>query len=174
MRGQLMTMLRPASSKEFMVAIDDLFKFARAFRLGNVDAESATGFFYEAVADVPIDILRVAVKSLIGNWRWGNRMPLPADLRASVPAEFGERKHALANVERSLLSEARRIADEKFEGRGWPDYSPEERAAHNARQVACCGPPTNEPPRRPVTAKGTSFQLADAAFKMPPKTEASA
>lgn len=90
--------LVPADARAFAVTIDRLFAFARVFGLGNPDTRAAVGFYRQALADVPPDLLAEAVRRIVGAWRWGHKLPLPADLRATIADELGRRK-----VERARL-----------------------------------------------------------------------
>ena len=91
--------LSPASNKAFAVTIDRLFAFARTFGLANPDAAAATKFYREAMSDVPIDLLDRAVSSVCRDWKWGNKLPLPADLRNQISAEMTARRVTLARLE---------------------------------------------------------------------------
>ena len=77
---------------EFAVLIKPLFDFAVAFGLP-VDAkqvEPMTSVYREALAEVPADLLAIAVATVRRTWKWGNRMPLPADLLAAIDGDMRE------------------------------------------------------------------------------------
>lgn len=86
----LASLLEPASPEAFAVALDKLFAFARAF---NVPADAAvlTPLYRDGLVDLPSDLLVEAVARVTRSWKWGNRLPMPGDLRASIEPEMFER-----------------------------------------------------------------------------------
>lgn len=86
----LASLLEPASPEAFAVALDKLFAFARAF---NVPADAAvlTPLYRDGLVDLPSDLLVEAVARVTRSWKWGNRLPMPGDLRAAVEPEMFER-----------------------------------------------------------------------------------
>lgn len=93
---------RRASTKECAVAFDQLFAFGRTFGLGGGDTESAVEFYQKALADLPAWALEKAIDSLCSNWRWSNKMPLPADLREHVPEAWRQSMARLKRVQRAV------------------------------------------------------------------------
>lgn len=94
--------LVPATEMEAADALKLLFAFCRAFALGNPDPAAQLPFYRNALKDLPADLLRQAVERVTGNWRWGNRMPLPADVRAQVGDVLAARKVAKVKAEVAL------------------------------------------------------------------------
>lgn len=92
---------QPASSEVFAVCLLKLAKFGRAFGFLETKASDITGFYREALADVPADLLELAVDGTIRSWKW-NRMPSPADLRQSISSELAQRTAAKNALERAL------------------------------------------------------------------------
>lgn len=84
--------LAPADEKAMAVALDQLFRFARTFGIPSQDATNATAFYRDALKEYPPDLLTKAVRSVCANWKWGNRMPLPADLKEAVSKEWLRRQ----------------------------------------------------------------------------------
>ena len=79
-----------ADDQAFSALIKPLFDFAVAFGLP-VDAkqvEPMTSVYREALAAVPADLLAIAVAAVRRTWKWGNRMPLPADLLVAIDGEM--------------------------------------------------------------------------------------
>ncbi|MBC8158173.1 MAG: hypothetical protein H8E94_02455 [Alphaproteobacteria bacterium] len=87
-------MTAPCDAQAFAVAIDKLFKFGRTFGLKNQATEDATKFYREALKDLPADLVVKAVDGAIKSWKWGNRLPLPADLMDEVKDEWARRRLA--------------------------------------------------------------------------------
>lgn len=92
---------RPASSEAFAVCLLKIAKFGRAFGFLENNAADITGFYREALSDVPADLLELAVDGTIRTWKW-NRMPSPADLRETISGELGQRKATRNALERAL------------------------------------------------------------------------
>jgi len=92
-------LLEPADIKAFAVLVAKIFEFARTFGLANPDTEAATKFYREALSDLPPDLLQRAVSDVVREWKWGNKIPLPADIRNQVEAELTARKVMLVRLE---------------------------------------------------------------------------
>lgn len=97
--GAQRQLMEPSDVKSFAVIIERLFSFARTFGLANPDTRAATGFYREALKDVPTDLVDRAVSAVCRDWRWGNKLPLPADLRNQVSEEMTSRRVMLARME---------------------------------------------------------------------------
>ncbi len=106
--------LIPADEKSFAVILSGLFEFAWAFDLGGFGgmpdnirrgkSKAQTKIYQSALGDVPVDVLKIAIDKVCAGWKWGNRMPLPADIRAEIREDMAERTHCRARlkVARSL------------------------------------------------------------------------
>ena len=93
------TALRPATGEAFAVIIDRLFRFAETFSVKDAGIREAMKFYAEALDDIPPDLLVKAVDSVVRNYKYGHRMPPPADLRAVVDEDLGKRSNAKAQIE---------------------------------------------------------------------------
>lgn len=94
--------LRPATGKEFGVIIDRLFRFAETFSIKDSGIREAMRFYVEALDDIPPDLLEKAVDGVVRTYKYGNRMPPPADLRAVVEQDLRERMNARLTIETAL------------------------------------------------------------------------
>ena len=90
--------------------LDRLFGFGRAFGITNIHPEDAVRSYREALAELPEDLVDTAVHTALSSWRWGNRLPMPGDLRAFVEEDFAERKSDLTTL-RLLVREMNRPQD---------------------------------------------------------------
>ena len=115
--------LKPASTEEFGVEIDRLFRFARTFGIRPESVEDMTAFYRQALDDMPADLIREAVDDVIRKWKWGKKMPLPADLRERAQAELGERRRELTIARRDSQPQDKPLTPAE---RG----TPEQRAAY--------------------------------------------
>lgn len=84
-----------------MVALDKLFSFGRDFDI-KTDPASTTKHYAEAFKNYPGDLVVEGVKRICGNWKWGNRLPMPGDIRAAVHDEFWERKKAESKLKLAI------------------------------------------------------------------------
>ena len=116
--------LKPASVQEFGVAIDRLFQFARTFGIAPDNVADMTSFYRQALDDVPADMVREAVDNIIRTWKWGKKMPMPADLRERVEKELTLRRIELQAEQRRQVERPVQVRLTEEE-RG----TPEERAA---------------------------------------------
>jgi hypothetical protein len=101
--------LEPASSPQMAVGIAKLLDFARAFGITNAEGSqvrSMAEFYRQGFEDVPGDLVLLACERASREWRWGNRMPLPADLKAMISEELGRRRVVQARI-RSAMMKAR-------------------------------------------------------------------
>lgn len=94
--------LIPVCAKAFGVAMDRLMEFARAFGIPADNVAAAVGFYRQALHALPADLVLAAVDRIIAQWKWGNRMPLPADLQAKVFDDLTARRSELARIEAAL------------------------------------------------------------------------
>jgi len=125
--SMLVATTRPASIKECAVAFDRLFAFGRTFGLGGGDTAAAVKFYQEALADLPAWALERVIDSTCHNWRWSNKMPLPADLREHVPEAWRLEVARLKRAQRAIA--ARREGDDPPACVVWFKYEAELRAA---------------------------------------------
>ena len=91
--------LEPAGGEVFAVIIDRLFRFAETFAIKDAGIREAMTFYAETLDDVPPDLLEKAVDNVVRNYKYGHRMPPPADLRAAIEQDMAERANALARIE---------------------------------------------------------------------------
>lgn len=76
-----------------------LFEFARSFGI-NVPNETSALKIYRATLEVlPPDLLTLAITRTVETWKWGNRLPLPADVRAMVSEELIRRRLDLTKAQ---------------------------------------------------------------------------
>lgn len=98
MKAKLERSLFPTGPQEMAIALDKLFKFARAFGISTEATEEATTFYAEALEKYPADLIAKAVDKVCASWRWGNKLPLPADLANEAAGEWKRRKSKLVDV----------------------------------------------------------------------------
>jgi len=110
-RGQLAfydRALISADDRAWGEAMDLLFVWAAVFKVDVSSVGDAAKLYRETLKDLPGDLVRKAVKELTATWRWGNRLPLPADFRNAV----GEALERRQNTRRVLGMAAAKLARE--------------------------------------------------------------
>jgi uncharacterized protein YceH (UPF0502 family) len=90
------------------------------------------GFYLEAVADVPADLLALALKRVRLEVKWFPKIP---EIRAAIDAELSERKTAAFRL-RLARQAAQREAENAPVTKRWADMTPDEQQAHEARMEA--------------------------------------
>jgi hypothetical protein len=90
--------LQPAPAEVFAVSVDRVFAFARTFNIAVPDTKAAVRFYRDGLADIPADLLDLAMRRAVDGWKWGNRLPMPADIKAQIAPELAARKLALARL----------------------------------------------------------------------------
>jgi len=131
--------LEPADAKLFMVCMDALLEFGEVFGIKVPDQAAATRIYRDALSDLPADLIQLAIQRLRGTWTWGNRLPMPAEIREMVKDD-----HARRRLEHSRLQLARRQFetgrpyrsefDERF--RAWWEANKETILQQEAEQAA--------------------------------------
>jgi hypothetical protein len=98
--------LQRANPKDFAVCMDDLVGWIERSGLTSIPADhsarrawmaSVVRDYRDGLADLPADLLELAVKRTKGVHRW-RTMPMPADLRATVEGELSRRHGALRRL----------------------------------------------------------------------------
>lgn len=112
---------RPPDERLVAVELRRLMQWIRAFGLlsGDADERMVIDHYAEAMRRLPADLLPVAVTRLQQQWRY-HHLPLPADLTATVEADWSAALDA-ARRER----ESQRRAAERVRESGQPRADPE-------------------------------------------------
>lgn len=121
--------LTPATVQTFAVTISELFEYAWAFDIGSFAGLSEderrkktaaqSKLYREALEDIPADLLALSVKRIRTSWKWGNKMPMPADLREAISDEMAKRKSSLARPQMALKF-GKRMYQPSGQGRSVP------------------------------------------------------
>lgn len=134
--------LAPADARVFAVAMDELLAFGRSFNIGVPDPKGAVAAYRQALSDLPGDLILQAVRAAVASWAWGNRLPMPADLRALITDELWRRKRALTKAEAA----GRRVRSQPSKRQESAERRPEDLAVVEAAMAKLrANPPT---PRR--------------------------
>lgn len=83
--------LKPADLKHLAVAVRKIIAFGRNHNIKMPDPASVTEDYCQHLKALPSDLLDKAVLSLTGTWRWGNRLPMPAEILEAVQEEMTAR-----------------------------------------------------------------------------------
>lgn len=99
--------LKPATTRQLAQALDKLVRvfirsvpstFANVERNGQV-VEGTSGLYYDALDDMPTDLLDRAVIAVIRESKW---FPTPAEIRSPVLIELRERQDARRRLQTAL------------------------------------------------------------------------
>lgn len=104
----LASLLEPASVEALAIALDKLLTFARAFNVPVSDRVTVAAIYRDALADLPSDLVVEAVTRATRDWTWGNRLPMPGDLRKVIEPELFARTAAHGRHKVALLYAKRR------------------------------------------------------------------
>jgi hypothetical protein len=92
------------------VALRKLIDFARAFNIPTPSLETAMKIYTEQLADLPSDLLVAGVDRVMGSYQWGNRLPFPHEIRATVSDDIGARRLTMSRLRLALSAP---VDDEK-------------------------------------------------------------
>lgn len=107
---------QPAGPMAAAVILDSLLAFARGFNIPVPDAKAVTDAYLDGLADLPADLLQQAVRHARGNWKWGNRLPTPAEVKEPIAEELSRRTRELAQARIAV----RKLPKETFRDRTNP------------------------------------------------------
>lgn len=93
----------PEALKAFAVFSAQLLEFGRAFGIPIANPDVLIGIYKRDLADIPAALFQPALEAVTGNWRWGNRMPMPADIRAAISKQRQERESQVARARVAAL-----------------------------------------------------------------------
>ena len=93
------TGLAPVTTKELAVIMDRLFSFTETFGIKDAGIRKAMQFYRETLSDVPADLLVKSVDGVIRTYKYGHRLPVPADLRTEIEDDLRLRLAARNSIE---------------------------------------------------------------------------
>ncbi len=95
--------LKPASAEVYARSLGKLIEFALAFGIPCGDPAAVQRIYHEKLADLPEDLLAKAITRVTDIWTWGNRLPMPAEIRKTISNELVYRKVQLCRAQVALL-----------------------------------------------------------------------
>lgn len=113
-QNALESKMMPASPQDRAVAIKRLLDFGRAFNIKINDPQQLAATYNLYLNKLPADLLERSVTLILGCWKWGNRLPTPAEVAEMVNSEMTNRVIMAGKISMAL----RRIpppAKEKIE-----------------------------------------------------------
>lgn len=100
--SRLMYRLEPADEKAMAVALAKLQEFGRTFGIPADNVAGAVPYYRDALKHLPADFLMEAIAETCRTWKWGHKMPLPADVVANAPKEWLRRKLLMFAIRQKL------------------------------------------------------------------------
>jgi hypothetical protein len=95
--------LTPAPDDVYVKALTKLIEFSMAFGIPSGDPEAMQRIYREKLGDLPGDLLMRAIIRVTDKWTWGNRLPMPAEIRAVIAGELSYRRTLLTKARVALL-----------------------------------------------------------------------
>lgn len=95
---------RSCTVEEFAVCIDKLFEFADVFEVKGYSEDKitkATAIYRKALMDLPPDLLLSGIERTIAMHEYGQRLPLPKEIRKQIDIELRDREIQLRNLQRA-------------------------------------------------------------------------
>jgi hypothetical protein len=86
-----------------VAALSKLIEFATAFGIPAGDPAAMQRVYREKLSDLPGDLLLRAIVRVTDRWAWGNRMPMPAEIRETISPEFTYRRTLLSKARVAML-----------------------------------------------------------------------
>jgi hypothetical protein len=102
--------LIPADDAAYARALSKLIEFALAFGIPCGDPAAVQRIYREKLGDLPSDLLAKAVARVTDSWTWGNRLPMPAEIRKTISNELTYRKIQISRAKVALLKARDRVA----------------------------------------------------------------
>lgn len=103
MIADLTAALLPAGDAAYAKALTKLIEFAMAFGIPCGDPAAVQRIYREKLADLPEDLLTSAVVRVTDRWTWGQRLPMPAEIRATISPELSQRRVLRVRAELALM-----------------------------------------------------------------------
>lgn len=99
----LQGLMVPPTPKEWAVAIETLKRLSENLRIEVKDWGWMTQAYREGLDGLPTDLLALAIRRTVAGWSNGFRMPLPAEIRATVAGDLERRALEGAKIETALM-----------------------------------------------------------------------
>jgi hypothetical protein len=113
-REALEQALAPADERAFLVALEPIFRFARAFGVP-ADVKAATAFYWSELRGHPARAIAEAVASVLSGWNNGFRLPMPQEIAAALPQAYRAAHATRWRVERAIAEvEAGRVESDEL------------------------------------------------------------
>jgi len=153
--------LTPATREFWATQLDRLYLFAAVFKVPMDNVKRTTELYQEALADIPPSLVRRAVDEALKTWRWGNRLPMPAELRAPIDEALERRKRAHRILTMAKAKAAREAIENDAKRKA------DEAAKWWAEKAAARGMTVEALKAEAEALRARGFRPVDNALKMP-------
>jgi hypothetical protein len=102
-REALQSLMEPPTAEQWAVAIGTLKRLSENMRIEVKDWGWMTQAYREGLDGLPADLLALAIRRTVAGWSNGYRMPLPAEIRATVAGDLERRALDGAKIETALM-----------------------------------------------------------------------
>lgn len=146
--------LVPAPSEALVPLAKDLVAFATAFgiKLESASVTVVCRAYVDALSSLPEDLLAEAFRRAMAQHRWGNRLPLPAEIMGTVRDDLARRRLVLMRLR--TASRARAESESVYRERSQAEGAAVSRIVAEAKR-RLMGEPT-EPPMVPPESAASS------------------
>lgn len=122
--------LKPATERDFAVAMDQLLEFAALYEIPAQNQASLVTLYRRSLADVPADVLMQATADTLRDWSF-RKLPLPGDIRRHANAEITRRQQVKLRANHARIV-ARTLPQQDPPTTPYRDMSPEQKAKVDA------------------------------------------
>lgn len=126
-RAEIRNLLEPPTTEQIAVEIGKLLEWGRGMGMSGKGLDAVAEAYLEDLKTIPADLLEGAIRAARAAHRYGNRLPLAAEIRAQVQEEM-DRRHRL----RMHLETASRCSVEQADPPRYHDMPPEQKAKVDA------------------------------------------
>lgn len=130
--------LSPVDAMGMAVLLAPIMDMAAAFNIAVPNKNLLTNIYFDTLGDVPPDLFDLAVKRTVRSWGWGNRLPLPAEIRVHIQTDLDQRRRDLSRAKLAALrapADAPRPRDAVSQAEGLAAFADIKRAIAGALNV---------------------------------------
>lgn len=118
--------LKPATERDFAVAMDRLLEFAALYEIAAVETAKLVAQYRRALADLPADVLVDAIDATLRGWTY-RKLPLPGDIQRHANDEMARRRRLKIRAKQAEIASWNRPQPDP-EGPAYRDLPPERQA----------------------------------------------
>lgn len=122
-RAEVRQMLEPPSTEQIAVEVARLLEWGRGMGMAGKGLEAVADAYLEDLKTIPADLLATAISRARTAHRYGNRLPLAAEIRSQVQEEMDQRYRLKMQLEKAAKCKV-----EPADPTPYRDMTPEQKA----------------------------------------------